>query len=323
MRKFTFIFFFTLGTLFLQGQTHSILSYTFNNVLTESKGIGPTLTVLGTQGVFVRDTLNEVSGKTKTVYRFEQNSGVQFNNALAGNFLDSTYSIELYFVFDELNSWKRVIDWKNRTTDYGAYVFNGELNFYPYLYSGNAPIVAGEYTYYIVTRDGVTKNLTIYTDAKVEIHFTDSNNDGVIDTAHVLNFFFDDLAVPNEASSGAVALLNIYNYVLDSTSIKHKFDSLQGQLFTVRELRNKKAPVWVYPNPASDKVNINLSQFNTNGQVTISFINSTGSIVYNRLYPAGSSYRIDLNPLTLPNGIYMVKAESATEIYCQKFVIRR
>lgn len=323
MRNFTFILFFSLGTLFLQGQPHSIRSYTFNNTLSESKGIGPALTVLGSQGVFKLDTLSEVSGKTKTVYRFEQNSGVQFNNALAGNFLDSTYSIELYFVFDILDGWKRVIDWKNRTSDYGAYVFNGELNFYPYEYSGTAPVVAGEYTYYVVTRDGLTKNLTIYTDAKVEIHFTDAYNDGVIDTAHVLNFFIDDLATPDEASSGAVALLNLYNYVLDSTSIKHKFDSLQGQLFSIGKIGNKKVPVWVYPNPASDKVNINLGQFDPNGQVNISLINSTGSVVYNRPYPAGSSYRIDLNSLTLPDGIYMVRAESPTEIYCQKFIIRR
>jgi OmpA-OmpF porin, OOP family len=323
MKKFIFIFSFTLGTLFLQGQTHSILSYTFNNTLSESKGIGPALTVLGTQGVFKLDTLSEVSGKTKTVYRFEQNSGVQFNNALAGNFLDSTYSIELYFVFDALDGWKRVIDWKNRTSDYGAYVFNGELNFYPFVYSGNAPVVAGEYTYYVVTRDGLTKNLSIYTDAKVEIHFTDSFNEGVIDTSHVLNFFIDDLAAPDEASSGAVALLNLYNYVLDSTAIKHKFDSLQGQLFSVNEIGNKKNPVWIYPNPAGEIVNINLSQFIPGGQVNVSLINSTGTVVYNRPYPAGSSYRIDLNSLTLPNGIYMAKAESATELYYQKFIIRR
>jgi len=323
MRRFTFIVFFILGVLFLQGQTHSILSYTFNNTLAESKGIGPTLTMLDSIGVFVIDTLNEVSNQTKTVYRFKKNGGVQFNNALGTNFLDSTYSIELYFVFDELDSWKRVIDWKRRTTDYGAYVFNGELNFYPYVYSSSAPVVAGEYTYYVVTRDGATKDLKIYTDAKVEINFTDAYNDGVIDTSHVLNFFVDDLVVQNEASPGAVALLNLYNYVLDSTAIKHKYDSLHGQLFAVRELGNKKASLSVYPNPASDIINIDLNQFYANGQVNVSLINSTGSVVYSRSYAAGSNYRIDLNSLALPNGIYMVKAGFASEIYCQKFVIRR
>jgi hypothetical protein len=323
MLKFTFIFFFTLGVLFLHGQTHSILSYNFNNTLAESKGNGPALTMLDSIGVFVTDTLNEVSNQTKTVYRFKTNGGVQFNNALAANFLDSTYSIELYFMFDELGSWKRVIDWKNRTTDYGAYVYDGKLNFYPYVYSDSAPIVAGQYTYYIVTRDAATKNLKIYTDAKEEIHFTDDNGDGVIDTSHVLNFFVDDLVVRNEASPGAVALLNLYNYVLDSTTIKHKYDSLHGQLFAVRELGNKKASLRVYPNPASDKINIDLSQFYVNDQVNVSFINSTGSVVYNLTYTAGNNYRIDLNSLGLPNGIYMVKAESANEIYSQKFVIRK
>ena len=267
--------------------------------------------------------MNEVSGRTKIVYRFKRNCGVQFDNALAGNFLDSTYSIELYFVFDEVNGYRRVIDWKNRKSDYGAYVFNGQLYFYPFVSSDSAPVVAGQYTYYVATRNGATKNLKIYTDTKTEINFTDDNNDGLIDTSHVLNFFQDDLQVQNEASSGAVALLNLYNYVLDSATIKHKFDSLQGQLFSVREIGNKKASIRVFPNPASDKVNIDLSQFYRKGQVAISLINCTGSVVYSRTFPAGSSYMIDLNLLTLPNGIYMVKAESATEIYCQKFVIRR
>ena len=145
---------FALGTLFLQGQ--SVLRYNFNNSLVETNGVGPTMTVLGNQGVYEIDTLNEISGKTKTVYRFEKNSGFQFDNAASGNFLGSTYTIELYFVFDELQSWKRVIDWKNRKTDNGAYVYYGELNFYPYVYSGEAPVLPGEYTYYVVTRDGST-----------------------------------------------------------------------------------------------------------------------------------------------------------------------
>jgi hypothetical protein len=278
---------------------------------------------LDSLGAFEVDTLNKVSNMTKTVYRFKKNCGLQFDNALAANFLDSTYSIELYFVFDDVNGWKRVIDWKNRTTDDGAYVYYGQIGFYDFAISDSAPVKQGEYTYYIVTRDGITKNLKIYTDATTEINFTDADNEGVIDTSHVLNFFFDDLQVQDEASSGAVALLNIYNYVLDSVTVKHKFDSLHGQLFAVRELGNKKSPLRVYPNPASDKVNIDLSQFYTNGRINVSLINSTGSAVYKRACDAGSSYLIDLNSLALANGIYMVKAESASEIYCQKFVIRR
>jgi hypothetical protein len=323
MRTFTFMFFLTLGSLFLQGQTHKMLSYKFNSTLNESKGIGPTLVLLDSAGMFVTDTLNKLDGKTKIVYHFKKNCGFQFNNALAGNFLDSTYTIELYFKFDDLNRWRRVIDWKNRTTDDGAYILSGEVSFYDYSTSDTVTVASDVYIHYLVTRDGLTKDLKMYSDAIRVVQFTDVDNEGVIDTSHVINFFRDDLQVPDEASSGAVTLLNIYNYVLDSATVKHKFDSLQNVLFAVREPWNNKAPIRVYPNPAYDNLNISLGQAFTNEQVTVSLITSTGSLVYNRSYPAANSYRINLKTLTLPNGIYMVKVESANQIYYQKVVILR
>src|ERR1017187_4287287 len=107
MKKITFIFFLTFGALLLKGQnapqTTSRLSYLFNNTLAESNGNGPNLTMLDSAGMFVQDTLTELNGMIRTVYRFKKNAGVQFNNALAGSFLDSTFSVEIYFKFDEVD----------------------------------------------------------------------------------------------------------------------------------------------------------------------------------------------------------------------------
>jgi len=192
--KKTLLFLISLA-IGISVSAQSTLDHNFNNSLNEVNTAAPGLTVLGTQGNFVTDTLNEIAGSNKTVYRFERNNGLQFNNVAAGNFLGETYTIELYFVFDELSSWKRVVDWKNRKTDRGAYVYYGQLNFYPILYSGEAPVEAGEYTYYVNTRNAATKNVLIYTDADVKINFTDSNDDAVIDEDGILNFFYDDLAV--------------------------------------------------------------------------------------------------------------------------------
>ena len=321
MKTFTFSFILVICTLFLQGQ--NMLRYNFNSTLAETNGAGPTLTVLGNPGIFVLDTLNEISGKTKTVYRFETNSGFQFNNAAAGNFQDSSYTIELYFKFDNLSSWKRVVDWKNRKTDYGAYVYNGQLNFYPYVYSGAAPVVAGEYTYYVITRDKATKNLKIYTDAQVQISFTDIYGDGVMDTAHVLHFFYDDLMVPNEASSGAVALLNLYNYVLDSTTIKTNWNHINSEVFGLTENGKINSSMKVYPNPANESVAIDLTSFSNEGEVQLSVLNMKGSLVCDKKIATGNGCVINLITSGLPEGIYLVKAESGTKISTQKLVIRR
>jgi len=298
----------------------STLYYNFNNSLNEVNASAPTLTVLGTQGDFVTDTLNEIAGSNKTVYRFEKNNGVQFNNVAAGNFLGETYTIELYFVFDELTSWKRVVDWKNRKTDKGAYVYYGELNFYNYIYSEEAPVRAGEYTYYVITRDAASKNVLIYTDAEVKINFTDSNNDAVIDEDGVLNFFYDDLAVPNEASSGAVALLKLYDYALDSTVIREKWEQLGSSVFGVNETARSNVRINVYPNPVSDVLNLNLSAFSNQGEARIRVVNEIGQVVLaEKIFLDSPSHSFSVN--NFKKGLYTVVIETNREVTRTKFVV--
>jgi hypothetical protein len=280
----------------------------------------PSLTVLGTQGNFVTDTLNEIAGSNKTVYRFERNNGVQFNNAAAGNFLGETYTIELYFVFDELSSWKRVVDWKNRKTDKGAYVYYGELNFYNFIYSEEAPVRAGEYTYYVITRDAASKNVLIYTDAEVKINFTDSNDEAVIDGDGVLNFFYDDIAVPNEASSGAVALLKLYNYALDSTVISERWEQLGSSVFGINEIAKSNIRVNVYPNPVSDILNLNLSAFPHQSEARIQVVNEIGQVVLSKTISINiPSYNLPVNDFK--KGLYTVVIETNSEVARTKFIV--
>jgi len=299
----------------------SSLYYNFSNSLEEVNGKGPALTVLGTQGSFVTDTLSEIQGNNKRVYRFEDNNGVQFNNIAAGNFLGETYSIELYFVFDELSSWKRVADWKNRKTDYGAYVYNGKLNFYPYIYSNEAPVAAGEYTYYVITRDSATKNLLIYTDAEVKINFVDNNNDAVIDEDGVLNLFYDDLSVPNEASPGAVAMLRLYDYALDSTEIKEKWTQLGSSVFGISDADKPGINAVVYPNPAKDHLQVDLSAFPLYKETDLTIVNETGQIVFREKRNISSkTYTIPLD--NFRTGLYTLVIKSGKESAMTKFIIQ-
>lgn len=320
MKRIYLTMLISFAALLLAGQ--SVLHYDFTNSLSEVKGNGPVLTILGTEGVFVEDTLGEVNDAKKWVYRFEKNSGFQFDNTAAGNFLGENYTIELYFVFDELNSWKRVVDWKNRKTDYGAYVYNGELNFYPYIYSNEAPVVAGEYTYYVITRDAETKELLIYTDAKAEIAITDNAGDGLLDSDNVLNIFHDDLVVANEASSGAVALLKLYNYKLDSNAIKNNYDDLAGNIFGINEHPTMSPKLYTYPNPAIDELNVDLSGFSKNEKVHIEVFNVLGhKITSLDLLPPNQS-NVKFNTSDFRNGIYMIVAESGTHRATVKVLIQ-
>jgi hypothetical protein len=270
----------------------------------------------------VTDTLNEINNFTKTVYRFGYNNGLQFNNAAAGNFIGGSFTIELYFVFDELSSWKRVVDWKNRKSDGGAYVYNGELNFYPVEYSGEAPVVAGEYTYYVITRDGGTNQVLFYTDDGVQIDFIDDQGLALVDVDNVLNFFQDDLAVPGEASAGAVALLNLYDYVLDSTTIKQNFENIGGTVFSVNEPKKQNVEMGIYPNPASSEATLDLSIFKGSPKTSITIQNLLGQTVFSTTWNSREPSQLHLDLSSFPKGIYMVRAESLDKSSTKRLIIR-
>ena len=317
MRIFTLVFtFIFLATLSF---AQSVLTYNFDNTLQESNGQGPELSVLGNQGVFMEDALLEIGSSEKWVYRFEKNSGLQF---VDNGFLGNSYTIEIYFVFDELDGWKRVVDWKNRKSDNGAYVYYGELNFYPYEYSDEAPVLPGEYTYYVITRNGETGNLLLYCDADVEISFTDNWGDGLVDGDNVLNFFHDDMTVPNEASTGAVAMLRIYNYELDSNTVKQNFENLGSNVFAVKEIKKENVRLDIYPNPASDQVTIDLGAFSSESTVKITVQNLLGQTVFYREQEMRENNNIKLDVSAFPEGIYMVRAESAERNSTARLIIR-
>jgi hypothetical protein len=317
MRLFTFLT--ALLFLSLTAFAQNVLTYNFNNTLEEADGQGPELTVLGNQGVFMEDTLLEIGSSEKWVYRFEKNSGLQF---VDDGFLGDSYTIELYFVFDELNGWKRVVDWKNRKTDYGAYVYYGQLNFYPYEYSGEAPVLPEEYTYYVITRDGATGELLFYCDADVEISFTDDGGDALVDGDNVVNFFHDDLIVPNEASSGAVAMLRMYNYALDSNAIKQNFENLGSNVFSVREIEKRFVELDVYPNPASSMATIYFKAFDNDRKVNVMIQDMLGHTVRNFTLNPQMDPALKLDVSSLPKGIYMIKAESVTKSSVAKLIVR-
>jgi len=317
------IYLFTVAVLtsfLLQGQ--SVLHYNFNSTLAETNGNGPTLTVLGDAGFYQEDALGEIGSAQKWVYHFEANSGFQLDNTASGNFLGDSYTIEIYFVFDELASWKRVVDWKNRKSDNGAYVYNGQLNFYPFITSGEAPVVAGEYTYYVITRNASTSELLIYTDASVQISMTDAGGNGLLDEDNVLNFFHDDLVVANEASSGAVAMLNIYNFALDENTIQDNYDDLAGNVFFIGENRKTETTIETFPNPANNNLSLNLSKFESEGNITIKLFTSTGKCVFNSKYSSGDSNIARINTSNFSEGLYLLSVESDDKNAKSKVIIQ-
>jgi OOP family OmpA-OmpF porin len=226
------VFYFILLSAFITPLSfaQNTIGYLFENNLKANNSSFPDLVILGRQGSYTQEALPELDNMKKTAYQFDRNCGVQFDNAAAQQFIKDSYTIEIYFRFDKLNSWKRVIDFKNRKTDWGCYIFNGKLNFYNLLVSEKAPVNENEYTHYVISRDGATNTVKIFADGVSKLEFNDVDKHTLLDEDQKLNFFYDDLKVTDEASAGAVVMIKISDYVIPPDKILAGFESFKSNI---------------------------------------------------------------------------------------------
>ncbi|MCE7040726.1 OmpA family protein [Dyadobacter sp. CY312] len=201
-------------------------TYDFNNGLNPIESGGISLKMLGQPGQYVKEKIPGTEDLFRTTYRFETNSGLQFNNTEAKGFLNKSFTVEIYFKLDTLGSWKRVLDFKNRKSDYGCYIYDGKLNFYDFAISEKAPIRRNQYLHYVYSRDFETKTIKMYINGLLKLEFKDPGTEGVLDQDQVLNLFQDDLIANHEASAGSVALIRIYDRVMTPVFIRRSFQSI-------------------------------------------------------------------------------------------------
>jgi len=249
--RFISLFLWYIVALLSSAQAQRIGVYRFENSLEEESGKLPKLKVLGQEGIFQNEKLPELKNLQRTVYVFDKNCGLQFDNRAANGFLSGSYTIEIYFRFTTLDSWKRVVDFKNRKSDNGCYIYYGKLNFYNFAVGTKAPVNPNEYTHYVVSRDAKTMQLKMYVDGESKVEFTDRFSQGTIDEDGMLNFFFDDLIVKDEASDGAVAMIKLYDYAVDPATIKRDFQLLEAKISQPlsADVPTPVAPAPVVPSP--------------------------------------------------------------------------
>ncbi len=151
-----------------------------------------------------------------TGYSFGAGQGPNLSNAINS----STYSIEMFFSIDATTGYRRLIDFKNLTSDNGLYNLNTELNFYPHTTGPAGAFVAGQPVHVIVTRDGASNQFIGYVDGVQQISFTDSLLDGTFTGLNnIIHFFKDDVAVPGEEASGFLDYVRIYDCVLSAAEV--------------------------------------------------------------------------------------------------------
>ena len=195
--------------------------YRFANSLENILDSGHPLINLGTNS-FNTDI---VDGVSTTVLNFEAGSGVALESA--ASLIDSdNYSIAVLFRFEQTGSWRRIIDFLNRTSDTGLYAYGANLQFYNVSTGSGGSILPGSYIQVVITRDS-SKNVVGYVNGNPEINFVDNAKTAVINSSDILAFFRDDLIVANEHSAGSVARIRLYNGVLSPQQVG-SLDRLPG-----------------------------------------------------------------------------------------------
>ena len=148
-----------------------------------------------------------------TGYTFGANQGPTLSNGFTNN---ANYSVEMKFSFDQTAGFRKIIDFKNRTSDNGLYVLNTNLNFFPVVTGVGAQITNGTLVDVILTRDSGTNSVVGYVNGVLQISFTDLSNFAVFDaTNNIAQFFRDDFVTgQGEASSGFVDFIRVYDGAL-------------------------------------------------------------------------------------------------------------
>jgi hypothetical protein len=153
---------------------------------------------------------------------FDANQGPTLNaeSSLAGN-----YSIGLQFELAEVSSYRKLIDFKDRTNEEGLYVQNSQLKFYGATERfGSVP--ANYFMTVVCTRDGSTCSVYQGQSSTPILSFTDSQNLAVATTAEgaaVFQFFRDDTYTQGEASAGRLYEMRIWDGALAPAEIPNAF----------------------------------------------------------------------------------------------------
>lgn len=138
--------------------------------------------------------------------------------------LTNTYTILMKFSFADFSSYRKIIDYIDRTSDTGFYIHDFKINFYPLGSSANS-FTAGQPMTLMVTREATTGNsgvFTVYsyngTTFNQELQVTDTDGTSIPATSTIhsggtkLGFFFDDLSTSGEATtSGRVFSLKMWS----------------------------------------------------------------------------------------------------------------
>lgn len=207
MKIFSVVALAVVATSPLTAQTPSH-RYNFQNSFADAYG-GPSLAPDG----------GTLSGSG---YAFGPNQGLR----LSGGFADSTnYTIVIRSLFtgSTYNGWRKIVDFKDRSTDLGFYSSPSNASTLYNIGSGGSGAynTSGVQQLTVITRDKATNLFAAYIDGVQQFTVNDASGYGIFSTQFGLARFFEDdfSGINGEASNGAVDYIAIYDDALSASQV--------------------------------------------------------------------------------------------------------
>ena len=229
MKSFTLIF---IGLFWFHGLfAQPVHTYLFNSTFAGSGG-GPALTQTlacgAVNGSFSVNVITTTAGycATDTAFCFNDGGGLQYANP---SYITNQYTIHLFFKFNTIGGWSRIIDFSNSTSDAGIYWLNDCLNFYPNGNVGPCPyFTAGLWYLMSFVRDGTTNIISVYVNGVLFGSYNDSftNVYRCATSTTPITFFRDDNVVQCEAQPGCVKYLSITSTAQTAAQVLATWTSL-------------------------------------------------------------------------------------------------
>ena len=224
LKKIT-IFVFSILMFALANLTHNVFAqtvkadYRFQNSRSSTIAGAPDLTDIGPgANTFVTAT---VDGSPRAVLQFPEGNGLRLAPT-TGVVPNDVYTIVVLFEFDTTGAgtaYKRVLDFKNGTSDSGLYILSGNLSFFPG-FTGTTLLAPNTYYQVVLTRDAAGI-VTGYVDGVQQFTFSDTSQIAVIDSSNALRFFRDNESggPSGEHSGGSVARIRLFDTALTAAQV--------------------------------------------------------------------------------------------------------
>ena len=186
--------------------------YRFEGGLGSAVSGAPRLAAFGGTSDLGQDNVN---GSSDGVLKYGSGTCLRLRNAKKVLGSPATYTFVLLVRLTNVDGYNKLIDFDNRTEDYGLYVDDGKLDLWN-LDGESGNIRAKRYYQLAMTRtsDGKARG---FIDRRRRVQDTDVDDVHVLGADEVLHFLCDDGG--SEQSAGRIARLRIYDNALSDGKI--------------------------------------------------------------------------------------------------------